>query len=99
MAFSPDGKVLVAGSQDGLVLWDPGARKELYRLPGVWARSLAFAPDGKTLAVSEYARIQLRDAATGQPLLGDTGHGSVVDALAVSPDGKLVASASHGYGL
>jgi RNA polymerase sigma factor (sigma-70 family) len=99
MAFSPDGKLLVAGSQDGLVLWDPGARKELYRLPGVWARSLAFAPDGKTLAVSEYARIQLRDVATGKPLLGQTGHGFGVDALAVSPDGKVVASASHGYGL
>lgn len=99
LAFAPDGKVLVAGGQNGLVLWDVAHHKEVFRVPEVLARSVAFSPDGKTVAVSEGARIQLRDAVTGRPLLEQSGHGESVDAVAVSPDGKLLASVSIGRAL
>jgi RNA polymerase sigma factor (sigma-70 family) len=100
LAFAPDGKVLAGGGPNGLVLWDVAARKELRQIPAgrVWA--LAFAPDGKTLAVNG-GSIQLWDVVTGKQLLAPlarAGHGEAVDSLAVSPDGKVLASACYGEG-
>ena len=59
LAFSPDGKLLVTGSnplgtgrdQSTLKVWDVAARKEVADLKGhggVW--SVAFSRDGKTMA-------------------------------------------------
>jgi serine/threonine protein kinase len=101
---SPDGKILaVVGdmgrSQDHYVrLWDVVSGKELrtVTVPGGFGmggfRSLAFAPDGKTLAVVGWQKIHYLNAATGKeertlPL--DVGKG--VNRFDFSPDGKQVA--------
>jgi WD40 repeat protein len=80
----------------------PGETEDL----GVAINCLAYSPDGKTLATGDHAMwqtggVSLRDAATGQervnfkPLhfVGSEPQLPDINALAYSPDGKLLASA------
>jgi WD40 repeat protein len=54
LAFSPGGKLFVTAVGDTLQWWDVGTRKLLHSRGGEggpgWVISLAFAPDGKTMA-------------------------------------------------
>ncbi len=77
----------------------PGAIARLgslrFRIPGQIA-SLAFAPDGKTLAVSSHGRLFLVDAVSGKRIkrFPTPGRGWTPETLlAFSPDGKRLLSA------
>ena len=62
---------------------------------GAPVSSVAFSPDGKTLASASYdGSIWLRDMATGQPGRPVTASGIPVSSVAFSPDGKTLASGS-----
>jgi dipeptidyl aminopeptidase/acylaminoacyl peptidase len=95
LAFSPDGKTLVASAWDrSLRLWDPATGKELrtFENPSGYARLLAFAPDGRTFASGgNDAVIFLWETATGKVRRLEK-HQGVVQALAFSPDGKTLVS-------
>jgi WD40 repeat protein len=73
VAFSSDRKTLAGGSIGMTKLWDVASGKELHTLPSKSSSlsiySVAFSPDGKTLAtVSETKVIELWDVASGKQL-------------------------------
>jgi WD40 repeat protein len=98
VAFSPDGQLLAAGSDDGAVwLWNAASGVLLDRLEdkGAPVRSVAFSPDGRLLAAGSHdgaVRLwQVSDCSLQRTL---TGHQDWVRAVAFSPDGAVLASAS-----
>jgi RNA polymerase sigma factor (sigma-70 family) len=94
LTYSPDGQLLAVAGDKDLVLWDVAARKEWRRLPERKARQLEFAPGGKTLACAGAFEIHLWDVTTGKRLHDRPGHDSNVGSVAVSRDGKIMASSA-----
>jgi WD40 repeat protein len=95
VAFGPDGSFATA-SADGLVrLWNTSAPDPIWiesLAPATNAWGLAFSPDGRRLyAASQRETVTILDPATGERLHTIGGLGNVVDGLAVSPDGRLLA--------
>jgi WD40 repeat protein len=109
MALSADGRLLATGSSFPpkakwpIRLWDTATGKETRRIEGFEgaAQSLAFCPDGKTLAAftcqfyPQDAVVRIWDVATGKQQAqvdapGRAGHSSAE--VAFTPDGELLAS-------
>jgi WD40 repeat protein len=93
-AFSPDGQILATSAADHcLWLWDLASRRHV-KLSGPDARSVAFSPDGKTLAIAQGAQrvIRLWDVAARRERTSLAQPSDVVG-VAFSPDGKLLAAA------
>ncbi len=92
-AFSADGSLLAGVAQPGAIVWDVASRKVLRQFPEGRCMATAFAPDGRTLACWGFGNeIRLWDVATGKQKHERPGHAQFARTLAVSPDGKIVAS-------
>ena len=72
MAYSPDGRRIVSGSEDQTVrVWDAASGVELARLRGHagWVRSVAYSPDGRRIVSgSDDHTVRVWDAASGAEL-------------------------------
>ena len=97
LAFSPNGQALAGISQQDLIVWDlEGNTKRFQVRAGYWAGLLCFSQDGTfVLAKQRQRMIKLWDASDGRALGIAEGHTRNITALALSPDGKEIASASE----
>ena len=102
LAFSPDGERLAVGEDYGrisLLDWRTGTVVAITNLTqgGDPVSALAFSPTTGVLAAgygNVSGTIRLWDARSGEPLGQLASHTRVPAALAFTPDGRLVASAS-----
>ncbi len=101
VAFSSDAKMLVATSEGfdrnlnrSLLIWNTQNGKKLVEItPNLRCRQVAFTRDDSKLAVvGESAAIELYDTTTWQHHSTAIGHISSLASLAVSADGKLLAT-------
>ena len=95
VAFSPDGKQIVTGGGGGIVIRDTATGQSIRSIDirGV-VFSFVFSADGKRIVSGGTATVKLWDTATGNEIRTFQGHTNTVYAVAISPDGKLIASAS-----
>lgn len=108
MALSPDGHTLAVGNSHGVItLWNSTDLNHLtprgapLTVPGGNVYSVAFSPDGKTLASAGHASVGTidlwnvadpdRPKPIGDPLTVTTG---AVSVLTFSPDGHTLAAAT-----
>jgi WD40 repeat protein len=126
IAFSPDGKLLVAQDERALVFWDVVRGTRLGPVEGVLppgvgfsgVTALTFSPRGRTLACGcssgdvrlwEVASASFSpepSAASGPPgrrrrlteRFAPRGHQKQINAIVVSPDGRLAFTAGEGPG-
>jgi WD40 repeat protein len=106
IAFSPDGRLVAAGSAQKILLWElEHPRPNPRRISGhkSYVYSVAFSPDGELLASGgEDGSVRVFEVATRKPrwtqapLRAKThAHREAVYSVAFSPDGLLLASGGY----
>jgi WD40 repeat protein len=103
LGFTPDGKTLVTlhSTRDRpgeAVFWDVASGKRLrsFATPDRPSSPPAFTQDGKTVLFPTFApAFSLWDATTGKLRLDAQGHEGFLEALAFTPDGKIVITGSR----
>ena len=108
-AISPTGKHLIAAGESRIFAWNPADGELLWysairgrKMSKNW-QDVAITPDGERFVIAGYARnashknrntIYVGDIKTGKMLEMLFGHEGSVNGLAISADGKTLASAS-----
>ncbi|OAI52084.1 hypothetical protein AYO44_16760 [Planctomycetaceae bacterium SCGC AG-212-F19] len=101
VTFSPDGKLLAAGSYGLVTVWDLEKAQPVKTLTSILGavNCLRFSPEGKVLAVaggqpSAKGEVRLFDTSEWKLLATLPGHSDTVSSVAFTADGKLLASGS-----
>lgn len=94
-AFSPDGK-LIAGTfwtKNYAKVWNIRTGAEVHTLTDTEAFSVAFSPDGQTIATGHKSSINLWNLSDGKKIRSFNGHSTPIHQLQFTPDGKMLISA------
>ncbi|HUQ70606.1 MAG TPA: hypothetical protein VM165_13835, partial [Planctomycetaceae bacterium] len=95
--FAPDGSSFTTEYEASLRIADPGSGVVRWQLPyssALLGRTLLFLPDGKSLVVAKERSLRIYDAFTGRLVHELLGHKGDVNCVAVSGDGRTLASSS-----
>jgi WD40 repeat protein len=102
VVFSPDGGRLLSGSNDGLAaVWDVASGKRIcnFKKHQKQVTRVAFFPSGKeAVSAGQDKMLRVWDAQTGEERLA-IAHPEVIWGLAVSPNGRLIATGTGGSSL
>jgi WD40 repeat protein len=97
VAFSPDGRFLLAARDKTLGMWETETGKELLRLEGHTAGifGVAFTPDGRRgISCSGDRSVRVWDLEAGKEAFRFLGHANMVGDITCLPDGQYVLSSS-----
>lgn len=99
VAFSPDGSLLAAAGDDGLIrVWQTSDYTVIgeFRANEDCIPAIAFSPDGQILAsASDDGIVRLWNVQERKELCALSAHTGIVTSVAFSPNGKLLASGSY----
>jgi WD40 repeat protein len=98
VAWSGDGALLAVAGDEEIAVYRPDLAPLLRLRPGEAVTALGFAGDLLVAALAGGA-VRFFDAALGTARGEVAGHRAAVRTLAVSPDGKLLATAAEGDGV
>jgi WD40 repeat protein len=95
LAMTPDGATLVAGRTHDIVLGSIADRRSTpFGSDIKFPHNLVITSDGKTLVGSSLDNLCVWNLGDGRQIAVAKGHSDGVSALAVSPDGRMVATGS-----
>jgi WD40 repeat protein len=100
VGFSPDGKLIVSGSDDSTIrFWDSQTGQPIgtpFKGHTGLVNSVAFSPDGKSIVSGSHdSTIRFLDSQSGKSIgTPFKGHTKTVSSVAFSPDGKSIVSGS-----
>ncbi|HEV3145570.1 MAG TPA: hypothetical protein VGZ47_16875 [Gemmataceae bacterium] len=97
IGFSPDGQWLAAALDRQIVVWDATTGKIARRINDnmSFGSSICFLPNSRFLAINNRAgKIQIVGVNSGTELRAFSAGATIINSIAVSPDGRTMAAAS-----